>query len=204
MIINTNGEVFKTDGRTFTIGGVVLANGASDYAGLIGRVTEIRTGDDKETENDGPDIVCAFDVPEREAVVKVIEARFSKLYRMLKQIDELLLDSVIMAPEMLEPVAESLPASKAKLYALTYVYESDMDNNFGALGISSDRSILIRKMLDDVDELGTPVVLSHSGETPHGDIYSFEAAKVEESTLNLDYNIFEVPVYSAAEGACAA
>ena len=204
MIINTNGEVFKTDGRTFTIGGVVWANGASDYAGLIGRVTEIRTGDDKETENDGQDIVCAFDIPEKEAVVKVIEARFSKLYRMPKQIDELLLDSVIMAPEMLEPVAESLPASKAKLYALTYVYESDMDNNFGALGISSDRSILIRKMLDDVDELHTPVVLSHSGETPHGDIYSFEAAKVEEDTLNLDYNIFEVPVYSAAEGACAA
>ena len=204
MIINTNGEVFKADGRTFTIGGVVWANGASDYAGLIGRVTEIRTDDVKETENEGPDIVCAFDIPEKEAVVKVIETRFSKLYRMPKQIDELLLDSVIMAPEMLEPVAESLPASKAKLYALTYVYESDMDNNFGALGISSDRSILMRKMLDDVDKLGTPVILSHSGETPDGDIYSFEAAKVEEGTLNLDYNIFEVPAYPAAKGVCAA
>ena len=204
MIINTNGEVFKADGKTFTIGGVAWANGASDYAGLIGRVTEIRTGDDKETENEGPDIYCAFNVPERDAVVKEYEARFSALYRMPKRIDDLALDCVVMAPEMLEPVAETLPTASGKLYVLTFRKDSDEDCAAGPLGVSEDRSVLTRKMLDNADDYGIAVVLSHSEETEQGGRYVFEAAKVESDDLNLEYMIFEVPAYPAAKGACAA
>lgn len=67
---------------------------------------EIRSGDDCETENDTPDIYCAFDPPTSENMVLELESRFSALYGEPKTMDDIALDSVIMAPEMLEPSAE--------------------------------------------------------------------------------------------------
>lgn len=46
----------------FIIGEEVFAS-ESDYAGLLGRITEIRTGEDRDTENEGPDIYCNFQPP---------------------------------------------------------------------------------------------------------------------------------------------
>ena len=56
MILQENGTRFCTEGKVFTIGGIICANDESEYAGLCGTVTEIRSGDDHETENDPPDI----------------------------------------------------------------------------------------------------------------------------------------------------
>lgn len=63
MILQENGARFCTEGKVFTIGGIICANDESEYAGLCGTVMEIRSGDDHETENDTPDIYCAFDPP---------------------------------------------------------------------------------------------------------------------------------------------
>ena len=60
MIINQIDAQFQYEGVTYTIGGKVRANDASDYAGLYGTITEIRDGDDRETENSTPDIYCSF------------------------------------------------------------------------------------------------------------------------------------------------
>ena len=56
MILQENGTRFCTEGKVFTIGGIICANDESEYAGLCGTVMEIRSGDDWETENDTPDI----------------------------------------------------------------------------------------------------------------------------------------------------
>ena len=106
MILQENGTRFCTEGKVFTIGGIICANDESEYAGLCGTVTEIRSGDDHETENDTPDIYCAFDPPTSENMVLELESRFSALYGEPKTMDDIALDSVIMAPEMLEPSAE--------------------------------------------------------------------------------------------------
>lgn len=50
MFINRVGAQFQCEGVTYTIGGKVCANDASDYEGLYGTITEIRDGDDRETE----------------------------------------------------------------------------------------------------------------------------------------------------------
>ena len=99
MILTRNGESLTVEGKTFAVGATVWTNSASEYRGLIGRITEIRSGDDMETDNDCPDIYCSFEIPEKKAVVQEMEARFSALYRTEKHIDELGLDSVIMAPD---------------------------------------------------------------------------------------------------------
>lgn len=106
MILQENGTRFCTEGKVFTIGGIICANDESEYAGLCGTVMEIRSGDDCETENDTPDIYCAFDPPASEDMVLELEDRLSALYGEPKTMDDITLDSVIMAPVMLEPSAE--------------------------------------------------------------------------------------------------
>ena len=56
MKYQTDGDVFRYGSKQFTIGGDVFANSLSSYAGLFGTVSEILTEEDRETENDTPDI----------------------------------------------------------------------------------------------------------------------------------------------------
>ena len=104
MILRENGTRFCADGKVFTIGGRISANGGSEYEGLFGTITEIRSGADRETENDVPDIYCDFEVPASEEMLRKLEARFSGLYGETKTLDDISLDCVIMSPDMLEPL----------------------------------------------------------------------------------------------------
>ena len=196
------------ESKVFTIGGSVLANGNSDFCGLCGRVTEIRDGEDKKTENEGADIYCDFDKPGKDHMIAEIETRFSKLYQMPKRIDELPLDGVIMAAEMLEPVADALPDSMGKLYVLLYTYDGECDNKLSVLAVSTDRAILMRRMFDDLEDFeekeGYKAVLSHTSEYDNRTSFTFEPAAVEESSFTLDYIIFEVPAYGSAKEGVAA
>ena len=104
MILRENGTRFCAEGKVFTIGGRISANGESEYEGLFGTITEIRSGADRETENDVPDIYCDFEIPASEEMLRELEARFSGLYGEIKTIDDISLDCVIMSPDMLEPL----------------------------------------------------------------------------------------------------
>ena len=104
MLLQENGTRFCVDEKVFTVGGRVMANDASEYAGLCGTVAEIRSGADRETENDVPDIYCDFEIPASEEMLRELEARFSDLYGGTKTIDDISLDCVIMSPDMLEPL----------------------------------------------------------------------------------------------------
>ena len=98
MIYNKNGEVFFYEDKTFYVGEEIYAT-ESAYRGLIGRITEIRTGEDMETENDGPDIYCEFEEP-----IMVKDRQY--LHDVMFGIEDPALDLVIMAPEMLMPIRE--------------------------------------------------------------------------------------------------
>lgn len=106
MLLQENGTRFCVDGKVFTVGGRVMANDASEYAGLCGTVTEIRSGADRETENDTADIYCDFEPPASEKMLRELETRFSDLYGEPKTIDDVGLDCVIMGPDTLEPSAD--------------------------------------------------------------------------------------------------
>ena len=106
MIINKQGQGIVIDKDFYYVGMRVVANENSDYAGLTGTITEIRTGDDKDTENPGEDIYCAFDEPEEGGSpgITEIEERFSELYGAPKTVGDLGFDEVVMAPDMLVPM----------------------------------------------------------------------------------------------------
>lgn len=56
MILNRTGAEFEYEGVTYTIGGAIVGTAESEYAGLYGRINAIHDGEDKETENETPDI----------------------------------------------------------------------------------------------------------------------------------------------------
>ena len=80
MIINEQGAKYETEGKTFVIGEPIYVTDESDYKGLFGIVTEIRDGEDKETDNDTVDIHCTLDKPVLPFDKEQLEGRFSRLY----------------------------------------------------------------------------------------------------------------------------
>ena len=128
MILNKYGDTFQYDGIDYTIGDIIVATDASEYEGLVGRILEIRDGADKDTENETPDIYCSFEVPLLEDDIKDLEETFSDLYEEPKTIDDITLDMVIMAPEMiLSAKRRSHNVRKIKLYTVSenWVYDGD-------------------------------------------------------------------------------
>ncbi|MCM1509003.1 MAG: hypothetical protein NC177_17985 [Ruminococcus flavefaciens] len=125
MIINKSGDEFVYNGITYEIGKRIFANEQSKYYGLIGTIKEIRDGDDKETENEMPDIYCSFDKPILSKDIKRFEEKFSNLYGKEKSLDDISLDSIIMAPSMIK--VNKQPTTSIKLYVLTEDWACECD-----------------------------------------------------------------------------
>ena len=104
MIINRPGAEFIYDGVFYEIGDRIIATAESEYEGLYGSILEIRDGEDKETENDTPDIYCTFEKPILPHQIKKLEETFSSLYGEPKKLNDISLDVVIMAPEMVRVI----------------------------------------------------------------------------------------------------
>ena len=58
-------------------------------------------------------------------MVEDIQERLSARFRYPKQLEDLGLDCVILAPSMLEPLPERMPAEDGRLLSLTCFYDSD-------------------------------------------------------------------------------
>lgn len=191
MLYQKKGDIALDSGKVFTVGGEVFANHACDYEGLFGTVTEIRTGPDQCAEQGAPDICCAFQSPESEAMVEDIQARFGYP----KQPEDLGLNCVVLAPSMLEPLPESMPAEDGRLLSLTCFYDSDCDCDAQTLALSNDMGLVLRKMREDLDAYEVPVVLSHVERFIDGYRFSYEAKDAGVESLYLSYTISGVPVF---------
>lgn len=129
MIINKDGMRYTYNGTTYTIGAAVVATEESEYQGLCGIITEIRDGVDRETENDTPDIYCWFETPLFPKGIHELEQRFSDLYQTPKKLDEITLDMVIMAPEMVRVISADPSVCKTcKVYLLTMQFTTSWDS----------------------------------------------------------------------------
>ena len=102
--------------------------------------------------------------------------------------------------DALEPVSPSVPEETGKLYVLYYIYDGSCDTNSGALGVSRDKSVLIRKMLDDVEGNSSfKAAPIYGASYADGDMlcFSYEEA---DGDGRLGYTIMPVPVYPKGEG----
>lgn len=82
------------------IGLKVIADEKSPYSGLMGVVV------DKETDNEGKDIYVSFETPYDKEKIKILEERFSKLYRQPMTIEDIALDLVIISDDELIFIGE--------------------------------------------------------------------------------------------------
>ena len=120
MIYNIKNQKFEHEGKTFIIGERVYA-AESAYYGLIGIVKEIRTDDDRETDNPTPEIVCDFYEPLLSSDIDDLEQKLGSAYT---------LDEIIMAPSMLVPIRnpgmpKNLHGPKAYLVVEEWNYDGE-------------------------------------------------------------------------------
>ena len=104
MLLDKIGDTIKIGNMEYCVGMRICATEASEYSGLYGYISEIRDGEDKDTENETVDIICGFFPPADEPKIKAYEEIFSDLYGEKKTIDEIVLDNVVMSPEMICPI----------------------------------------------------------------------------------------------------
>lgn len=128
MIYNKSNETFEYEGKKYRIGDKVVATEVSgEYAGLIGYITEIRDGDDRDTENETPDIYCTFFEPVMPYDIEQIEKRFSEAYGEPKKLDDIALDIVIMAPEMIAVISDLQEVAEGQ--EKIYIVSDDLADN---------------------------------------------------------------------------
>ena len=149
MILRKKNKPFKYDGKTYFIGEEIVALNNSEYSGLFGRIVEIRNGADKETDNKTPDIYCEFDPPLFPKDIEELEKRFSDLYKAPKKLDDITLDSVIMAPDMIKSVAEKTDGRKITIYSLEedWAYDDDYGHT---TEIISDYMLAKKKLCEKI------------------------------------------------------
>lgn len=107
MMKDKIGEKLVYENVEYTIGEPIIGTEKSEYQGLFGTITEIRTGEDLETENEGPDIYCSFEEPVLPHEKNELEKIFSELYGYPKKLEEIIWDQVIMAPDMVRQIQKN-------------------------------------------------------------------------------------------------
>lgn len=183
MIYNKSNDAFEYEGKTYKVGDKIIANKESEYAGLLGKIIEIRTDEDRETENDTPDVYCAFEPPVIPIFVTKLEERFTGLYGETKTVNDIALDSVVMAPSMLM-FASELTAKKdssATIYCVTedWAYHGECDiivSLFSDLSLA--QTYMCIRVAEEIAENSVP--FNQRGEEG-----------IEESSSDMYYDIYE-------------
>lgn len=153
MIINRPGAEFEYEGVIYKIGEPIIGTDESEYEGLFGSITEIRDGEDKETENDTPDLYCTFEPPVLPCEIQKLEEVFSELYQQPKTLDDINLDLVIMAPSMVKPLDD---LQTNRVHPVVYILTENwaIEGDYGDLSeVYSDfedaKRVLIQKVTEE-------------------------------------------------------
>lgn len=128
MILHNEGEKFLYMGTEYVVGDKVIATKETEYEGLVGKIIEIRDGEDKETDNDTPDIYCCFAEPVMSVNKEKLKKRFSDLWQQPMEIEDINLDQPVMAPDMIIPI-DKLRNNKDKKKIYVLVEDAAVDGN---------------------------------------------------------------------------
>lgn len=153
MRIDKMGAEFEYEGVIYKIGQSVVATLESEYEGLYGKITEIRDGEDMETENETPDLYCTFELPVLPCEKKEMEKVFSELYKQPKKLENIALDLVILSPSMVMPLDD---LQENRHHPMIYILSEDWAVD-GEHGSSSEcytdfedaKRIMIQKLTEE-------------------------------------------------------
>ena len=165
MILRCPGAEYSHDNTSYAIGATVMATDQSPYAGMLGTITEIRDGQDRETDNEAPDIYCSFDTPVIPAEIEKLEKVFSNLHGTPKTLQDIALQRVIMAPDMIQVLRDQTePPLQTDVWVL--FEDWSLDGEFGSsLTLFSAYAEARRTMIDMLrDELDCGILMNIQSE----------------------------------------
>lgn len=180
MILYKTGETFNYKGKKYTIGAEVIGADASNYAGLLGTILEIRDGEDKNTNNETPEIYCCFDKSVTPYEIQRLEKIFSELYQCPKPVSEIILDQVIVAPNMIKTI-EKIENNKfaVPIFIITedWAENDESDINVWLAEDICSAKLQMRQAIKDAIEMGG--IFDRRGEED-----------IEENSSDLFYEIY--------------
>lgn len=144
MLINRIGEGYLYNGKTFNVGQKVVSV-SGDYRGLSGKILEIRTGEDKETENEDIDIYCQFNPPVHPSDIEDFKNRFPYL-------DDIGFDFVIMSPYDLK-LEEEDPKIKVYLVIEDKAYDGFTENTVEIKSTLEEARVLMNEKLAAAEDI---------------------------------------------------
>ncbi|OUP05295.1 hypothetical protein B5F36_00440 [Anaerofilum sp. An201] len=152
MILSYPGAEYSHGSVKYAIGSTVMATDQSPYQGLLGTIVEIRDGQDRETQNETPDIYCSFDTPVIPAEIEKLEKVFSILLGTPKTLQDISLQRVIMAPDMIQVLHDqTVPSPQTDIWVLLEDWANNGD--FGSsLKLFSAYAEARRTMIDMLRE----------------------------------------------------
>ncbi len=157
MIINQTGAECIYDGTSYKIGDRIIGTSKSEYEGLIGILFEIRDGEDKETENETPDLYCSFEEPILPHEISKLEKIFSNFYGEPKKLEDISLDQVIMAPEMIRVLLPTPEPLEQMIYSVQeeWAFHGSCDSSVSRAYTSMESAMLyMREVLREEMENG--------------------------------------------------
>lgn len=106
----------------------------------------------------------------------------------------------LLPVDSLEPIPVSVPKGAARLYALYYHFDGDDGQWAKTLGVSSDKNLLIRLMLEDI-AADPEAVLTCADFIKEKDLLRFEFEDPgKEGAFYCRYHIEPEPVYTGTKG----
>lgn len=166
MILRYPGAEYSHGSVKYAIGSTVMATDQSPYQGLLGTIVEIRDGQDRETQNETPDIYCSFDTPVIPAEIEKLEKVFSILHGTPKTLQDISLQRVIMAPDMIQVLHDqTVPSPQADIWVLLEDWANNGD--FGSsLKLFSAYAEARRTMIDMLrEELDCGLIMNIQSES---------------------------------------
>lgn len=103
MVLTEKQNSITIDGNIYFPNMQIRATPSTPYNGLYGHIIEI-CGTGMYTENTTVDIACEFYHPYDDKGIKKLEKKFTELYGIKQTADDIALDYVIMAPDMIRPL----------------------------------------------------------------------------------------------------
>lgn len=194
MAIKKPEETMMLGDKRFTVGGRVFSNSLTEYRYLFGTVKAFVNGEECGKEPGASYILCDFDAPDSVDMIEDLEDRFSKKECGAMDLSDIKLTDIPMKAEALEPVEDQLHEPNPQdcsPYTLTYQVEGENGISFGCLGISNNKGLLLRAMLNDAEEKEARLVEVEESE----DRYYF-SCEVPGRFLFLEYELTRVRDYT--------
>ncbi|MCQ2442300.1 MAG: hypothetical protein MJ077_04120 [Oscillospiraceae bacterium] len=177
MMLNQAGQELVWEGKRYIVGQSVKTVEESDYPSMFGRILEIRTDEDRETENETPDIYCEFYAPICLDEIQALEEHFSALYGCPKKLDDVSLDCVIMQPDELTPITLE-HENRKKLWMLKedWACNDASGSNSDVFTTYDDAKLaFLKRMYDEIQSGSVADWMGHEELVIEADADSYEA-----------------------------